>query len=158
MEPEVPGHDQGVLRPAVPHVLGVGRLVAVGGSAVCHHPHIAAAASLYLSYHGVGVDYLGEGQPQLFLLTTVTVTLFQSKQGSEALPDGDVLDVVIPVTQPVVPDVEEDQARVSPLHLDGQGERHGPVQVDTVRSLYLDTCLCQSRVKSCYDCSTETRL
>ena len=141
MEPEVPGHDQGVLCPAVPHVLGVGRLVAVGGSAVCHHHH-----------------YLGERQPQLFLLTTVTVTLFLSKQRYEELPDGDVLDVVIPVTQPVVPDVEEDQARVSPLHLDGQGERHGPVQVDTVRSLYLDTCLCQSRVKSCYDCSTETRL
>ena len=106
-----------------------------------HHPHIAAAASLYLSYHGVGVDNLGEGQPQLFLLTTVTITF--SKQGSEALPDGDVLDVVVPVAQPVVPDVEEDQARVSPLHLDGQGERHGPVQVDTVHSLYLDTRLCQ---------------
>ena len=115
---------------------------------MCHHPHIAAAASLYLSYHGVGVDYLGERQPQLFLLTTVTVTLFQSKQGYEELPDGDVLDVVVPVTQPVVPDVEEDQARVSPLHLDGQGERHGPVQVDTVHSLYLDTRLCQSRVKT----------
>ena len=111
-----------------------------------HHPHIAAAASLYLSYHGVGVDNLGEGQPQLFLLTTVTITF--SKQGSEALPDGDVLDVVVPVAQPVVPDVEEDQARVSPLHLDGQGERHGPVQVDTVHSLYLDTRLCQSRVKT----------
>lgn len=34
LEPEVPGHDQGVLRPTVPHVLRVGRLVAVGGTII----------------------------------------------------------------------------------------------------------------------------
>ena len=69
LEPEVPGHDQEVLRPAVPHVLGVGGGVAVHGPAVSHHTDVAAAPRLYLAYHGVGVDDLGEGQPQLVLLT-----------------------------------------------------------------------------------------
>ena len=69
---------------------------------------------------------------------------------TEALPDRNVLDVLVPVAQSVVPDVEEDQPGVPPLHLDGEGECHRAVQVDVVHSLYLHARLCrrQSTVKS----------
>ena len=120
LEPVVPGHDEGVLLAAVPHVLGVGGGVAVHGAAVSHHTDVAAAPRLYLAYHGVGVDDLVERQPQLLLLG-----------------QRDVLDVLVPVDQPVVLDVEEDEPRVLPDHDDGQGQRHRAVQVNPVHPLYL---------------------